>query len=372
MLLDYLVSLLLLLSVAAGLAGPSDAVAAPPPPRVLALTAAYPDAARLSWEDGADGVWYRVCLAADRSHAQPAGCIPAGWGDSALVPVPETDDGRAYLTLAACRPGYVSCSEPVAAGLIGRRLQPPFDFYAVALLGSDGRATLGGYSLHPEGTLSYHRAAPGRADQVAATCPTVGVGGCDGAVVSLPGAWAGVALQVEGAGASGLTLELRERPRAALLFDDGTGLFTGDRLTVQTVLDQYGVPGTFFLIGRVMRDRPAVVRALVAAGHRVGNHTFSHPSLTALPDARVLAELDQTEAQYRAIVPGGTTRPCFRAPNGAVDGRVRRLAAGRGYQQIDWNVTSADWSGVPAARIVRDVLDGVHDGARISFHTQER
>jgi peptidoglycan/xylan/chitin deacetylase (PgdA/CDA1 family) len=140
---------------------------------------------------------------------------------------------------------------------------------------------------------------------------------------------------------------------------------------VQTVLDQFGVKGTFFLIGRVMRDTPNVVRALVAAGHRVGNHTFSHPFLTRLTDAQIGQELDLTEQRYRAIVAGGSTRPCFRAPNGAIDRRVHAVVAARGYRQVDWTVSSMDWSGASADRIVRNVLGGLHDGALISFHTQE-
>jgi peptidoglycan/xylan/chitin deacetylase (PgdA/CDA1 family) len=160
-------------------------------------------------------------------------------------------------------------------------------------------------------------------------------------------------------------------PHAALLFDDGNGLFTGSRLTTQVILDEYGVKGNFFLIGRMMRDNPTTVRALVAAGHRVGNHTYSHPFLTTLTDAQIAQELDATEQQYRAIVPGGTTRPCFRAPNGAIDRRVASVVQARGYRQIDWTVGRQDWAKVSADAIVRNVLADLRDGALISFHTNE-
>ena len=341
----------------------------PPAPRVLALDADGPDAARLSWED-LPGAVFRLCVTYDRARRQPYACFAAGSGTETAVGVP-TGDGEQYLlSLQACRTGQEDCSDPVDAGVVGRRSGGGFDFYATALLQPDGRARLSGYSRRPGATIAYHQAAPGRADQRRGGCAGLGEGRCGAEVLALPGALAGATQEMPGLGSAGLTFQIRERPRAVLMFDDGTGLFTGGRLTAQVILDEFGVKGTFFLVGRVMRDHPGAVRALIAAGHRVGNHTFSHRSLTGLADAQIAQELDLTEQQYRAIHPGGTTKPCFRAPNGAIDGRVTRAVEARGYRQFHWTVTSLDWTWASADQIVRNVVSKLHDGALISFHTQ--
>lgn len=342
----------------------------PPPPHVLTLEAAGPESARLTWEEE-PGLTYRLCVTWDRGRRQPYACFDIGGGNDTLAGVPRGDGEHHLLSLQACRAVGQSCSEPVAAGVVGRRADDNFDFYATALLQPDGRVSLTGYSRRPGATIAYHQGRPGRADQRQSSCPDLGEGGCGAAMFALSGSLAGVTQEIPGLGSASIIFELRDPPHAVLLFDDGNGLFSGSRLTVQTVLDEFGVKGTFFVIGRVMRDYPGVIRALVAAGHRVGNHTFSHPFLTQLTDAQIAQELDLTEQQFRAVIPGGSTKPCFRAPNGAIDRRVAAVVQTRGYRQVNWTVTSADWSGISAGRVTQNVLGGLHDGALISFHTQE-
>lgn len=358
---------LVLLSVHGASAGH---YAPPAPPAVTALDAAGPSGALLHWRAQSNAS-FRLCVTADRQHQQSIACFPAGRGDEARVGIPASDNEQHLFSLQSCLPGSDECSQPVDAGVIGRRRGNGFDFYATALLQPDGRVRLSGFSNRPDASLVNQAGAPGRPENRRAVCAQPGETGCPVETVTLTGALAGVSQELPGGSSVGITFQMGERPHAALLFDDGTGLFTGGKYTAQTILDEYGVKGTFFLIGRIMRDNPGAIRALVAAGHRVGNHSFSHPSLTKLTDAQIGQELDQTEAQFRADVPGGSTKPCFRAPNGEIDARVLRVANARGYQQINWTATSVDWSKVSSDQIIRNVRAGLFDGALISFHTQE-
>lgn len=357
----------MLIGAARGTASMPMSLPPPPTPVVSSLLPESAESVRLTWEE-TPGFIARVCVSPDRGEQGPESCswFSQGWAD---LPVPRADREQVRLTLSSCYPAG-DCSEAVDAGVLGRRISGPFDFYATALRRERRVATVAAWSNRPDAALVYHQAAPGRADQRVSGCDLI-EGACGAADLRLPGALVGVTQEIPSNDVAALTFQIEPRPTAALIFDDGTGLFSGDRLTAQTILDQYGVKGNFFLIGRAMRDRPSMVRALVSAGHRVGNHTYSHPFLTRLSDAQIGQELDNTEAQYRAIVPNGTTKPCFRAPNGAIDNRVSRIAAGRGYRQIDWTVGSLDWAGVSSDRVLRNVLDGLHDGALISFHTQE-
>jgi len=82
---------------------------------------------------------------------------------------------------------------------------------------------------------------------------------------------------------------------------------------------------------------------LVAAGQvQVMNHTFSHPKLTTLPDAKVRAELERNE-EWAQRVFGITTRPYYRPPFGLHDARVDGLAAGLGWtRSVLWNGSYSD------------------------------
>ena len=89
----------------------------------------------------------------------------------------------------------------------------------------------------------------------------------------------------------------------ALTFDGGAN---ADGLaSILATLDKEGVKATFFLTGEFATKYPASVKAIVARGHRLGNHTATHPHLPALPnDAAVVNQLKLAETQIRAA--GGT------------------------------------------------------------------
>jgi peptidoglycan/xylan/chitin deacetylase (PgdA/CDA1 family) len=339
------------------------------PPEVLALEPWTPELALLRWRPQPHTV-VRLCVFADYALRNALACFAIGAGGTWPVGVPLEDGGLYYFTLQACRED--GCSEPVRAGAVGRRMRDGLDVYATALPLPDGRVRLSAYLRAGRAEVRYYRAAAGTAARLDALCPNLAAGEiCGTADVPVTGALVGVGAARPDGEELGLTVQVREAPTVYFLFDDGTGIVTGGRYLMQRILDEYGVQGTFFLTGRAMRTYPEAVRALVAAGHRVGNHTWSHPFLTRLSDAAIAAELDQTEQQYRALVPGGTLRPCFRAPNGDLNPRVLAVVDGRGYRQVAQTVSSFDWMGIPAGQIVANVLVGVRDGALVSFHTQE-
>ncbi len=344
-------------------------VGPPAPPEVVALEPWTADLVLLRWRPQPH-TDFRICFSTNYAFADFVACLPAGAGDAWPLGVPREDGGLFYVTLQACRED--DCSAPVRAGAVGRRMQDGLDVYATALPLPDGRVRLSAYLRAGRAEVRYYRAAAGTGARLDSACPQVAAGeACGAADVAVAGALAGVGAARPGGAELGVTFQVRPAPTVYFLFDDGTGIVTGGRYLMQRILDEYGVRGTFFLTGRAMRTYPEAVRALVAAGHRVGNHTWSHPFLTRLSDAAVAAELDQTEQQYRALVPGGTLRPCFRAPNGDLNARVLAVVDGRGYREIAQTVNSFDWMGIPAARIVENVLAGVRDGALVSFHTQE-
>ncbi|MBV9280734.1 MAG: polysaccharide deacetylase family protein [Chloroflexi bacterium] len=164
-------------------------------------------------------------------------------------------------------------------------------------------------------------------------------------------------------GAPILTSAVTSQRVVALTFDDGPSPFTP---SVLAVLQRFGAHATFFLVGRQIALYPAFVRAEIAAGDEIGNHTYTHPDLLWLPSSLVLSQLAQTQAAARAA--GGVTPHWFRPPYGAVDLRVAQLASSLGLRTILWSVDPRDWARPGVGFIVTRVLAGVRPGSVIIMH----
>ncbi len=109
----------------------------------------------------------------------------------------------------------------------------------------------------------------------------------------------------------------------ALTFDDGPN----DPYTYQLLdlLAHHQVRATFFLIGSFVRQRPEDCPAIHQAGHLLGNHTMSHPSLIWASPARVREELLACSAIIEDAT--GAAVRYFRPPFGARRPDVLRTAA---------------------------------------------
>jgi peptidoglycan/xylan/chitin deacetylase (PgdA/CDA1 family) len=149
----------------------------------------------------------------------------------------------------------------------------------------------------------------------------------------------------------------------ALTFDDGPGPYTAQ---VLDLLARNRVRATFFVVGEQVQARPGLIRRIVAGGHRVQNHTWSHPNLTILSPARVRAQLTRTTA---AITAAGAPKPTqVRPPYGAVNGAVLRAMTAQGLTPIRWTIDTNDWRGRSAAQIRNTVLDRLQPGAVVLMH----
>ncbi|MFI5280735.1 MAG: polysaccharide deacetylase family protein, partial [Gemmatimonadales bacterium] len=156
----------------------------------------------------------------------------------------------------------------------------------------------------------------------------------------------------------------------ALTFDDGPD----DRWTdeILDTLKALGVKATFFVVGQNVEKYPDAVRRMVAEGHEVGNHTFSHPNMAEVGKRRVRLELNATERAIEAVT-GRSTR-LFRAPYNAdaepqTDAEVAplKIANELGYYTVgelidpqDWRVVEASASGGEAVpRTVKQLADTI-------------
>jgi len=152
----------------------------------------------------------------------------------------------------------------------------------------------------------------------------------------------------------------------ALTYDDGPN----DPYTwrLMEVLERHEVKATFFLLGRFVQQKPEIARALVAAGHAIGSHTWDHPNLIFASTAEVRRQLQQT--QQAILDATGVDVQLFRPPFGGRRPASLRAARALGLQTVMWNVSCYDWKAKSAGEIVaraeRQVCGGnvilLHDG----------
>lgn len=129
--------------------------------------------------------------------------------------------------------------------------------------------------------------------------------------------------------------------RIALTFDDGGT--SAQVLSILNTLDRYGVKSTFFPNGTWVRNNPGLAREIVSRGHRIENHSLSHPDLTNASDTEVRRQIREASAIIRSTV--GTTPTLLRPPYGEYDSRVLRLAGLEGIRYaVLWTVDTSDWA----------------------------
>jgi len=155
-------------------------------------------------------------------------------------------------------------------------------------------------------------------------------------------------------------------PVVALTFDDGPAPWT---LPIVEALERHGSRGTFFALGDATAEPGGaeILRRVVAGGHEVGNHTFTHPHLTELEDDAIRDELTRAGDQLEHAI--GFRPAYWRAPFFACDERVRAAVGDIAGREVWFSHMAEDWEQpgeVTASRILAELRAGVivvlHDG----------
>ena len=127
----------------------------------------------------------------------------------------------------------------------------------------------------------------------------------------------------------------------ALTFDDGPSINTPHLLDM---LEEYGIPATFFMLGSQAERHPDIVKRVIAEGHEVGNHSYSHPNLRVVSLARKEEELRRTDTILRNL---GASPQFMRPPYGSYDASTEKVAASLGLSLMLWSMDSRDWQRLP-------------------------
>ena len=132
------------------------------------------------------------------------------------------------------------------------------------------------------------------------------------------------------------------------------------------MLDELGVPATFFILGDQAERHPDLVRDYVRRGHQVAGHGFDHTRFTKLSVRELLDQVRRTDA---AIGGSPTGHPWVRPPHGSLDARSIVALRAAGYVIALWTVDSCDYSDRDPAKLAgRCAPAHVSGGDVMLFH----
>jgi peptidoglycan/xylan/chitin deacetylase (PgdA/CDA1 family) len=137
---------------------------------------------------------------------------------------------------------------------------------------------------------------------------------------------------------------------------------------VLKVLKENGVKATFCMVGTQAEAHPDLVKAVLADGHRLCDHTVSH-DVTMDKKSEAYQSQEILDAEKMITKASGGVRPMYyRAPGGAFTPYSRNLAASRGMRPLGWNVDTKDFEHPGTATIVATVKQEISNGPTVLFH----
>lgn len=155
-----------------------------------------------------------------------------------------------------------------------------------------------------------------------------------------------------------------------LTFD--AGYENGCTSQILDTLKKHNAPATFFLVGNYLETQPELVCRMVEEGHTVGNHTYSHPDMSAIADeASFQAELQRNEALYQQVT-GQEMAKLYRPPQGKFCEENLRMAQNLGYRTVFWSLAYVDWyedDQPTKEEAFEKLIPRLHPGAVVLLHS---
>ena len=151
-----------------------------------------------------------------------------------------------------------------------------------------------------------------------------------------------------------------------LTIDDGPDV--QDTPLLLSMLSQYGVRATFFFIGEKAARHPELVRAVIAQGHTVGNHTMTHPQYSFWACGPWKAKAEILACQETLTNTSGLSPQWFRAPAGFKNPFVQSIIARLGLRLACWSARGLDGVDADPARVLDRLKTSITPGGIILMH----
>lgn len=164
-----------------------------------------------------------------------------------------------------------------------------------------------------------------------------------------------------------------EEKQIFLTFD--AGFENGYTAEILDVLKKEKVPASFFLVGTYIKENPELIKRMEKEGHLVGNHTMSHPDMSAISDKESFGrELSGVEDIYNEIT-GKKMKKYYRPPQGKFSFDNLKLAKELGYTTVFWSLAYVDWyvdKQPTREEALEKLLPRTHKGAVILLHSTSK
>lgn len=158
-----------------------------------------------------------------------------------------------------------------------------------------------------------------------------------------------------------------------LTFD--AGYENGYTPSILDTLKKHNVKAAFFVVGNYIKTSPELVKRMVAEGHIVGNHTFSHPDMSKISNPNSFQkEIQSLEQLYRETT-GQELKKYYRPPQGKYSESNLKMAQELGYHTIFWSLAYVDWyvdRQPTAEEAFGKLLPRIHPGAVVLLHSTSK
>lgn len=161
-----------------------------------------------------------------------------------------------------------------------------------------------------------------------------------------------------------LTHKRTKIKEVALTFDDGPTEFTPKFLDL---LKENNIKATFFCIGKQVEKYPETFQRIIAEGHTIGNHTFSHSNNTGfLSTPKMVEEIEKCDQIMEKV--GNIKNNLYRPPFGVTNPNIAKAIRQTHKKSIGWNVRSLDTITDNEKTIYKRVTKNLKKGSIILLH----
>jgi len=150
----------------------------------------------------------------------------------------------------------------------------------------------------------------------------------------------------------------------SLTFDDGPNPI--DTPKILAILKKNHIRATFFMVGANAAKYPELVKQVLADGHVIANHSWTHPFLTKISDVQLQHEVLATQAILLKIT--GKKSICLRPPFGASNAHVLAYIRSQDITPVRMGWNSFDYDRPGVDKIIANVVNYAHSGQVFLMH----
>ncbi|WP_139855594.1 polysaccharide deacetylase family protein [Aequorivita sinensis] len=151
----------------------------------------------------------------------------------------------------------------------------------------------------------------------------------------------------------------------SITFDDGPNPDYTPKIL--SLLKEHNAKATFFIIGKNAETHPDLVREIIADGHSIGNHSFSHANTFGFfSSEKIIADLKKSDSVLKEIT--GKEIKLFRPPFGVTNPNIKKALKKTGHHSIGWSKRSLDTTNLSEEKILKRIIPNLRKGDIVLLH----